>query len=244
MRFFLLILLFLACNNPPLPSNNAIDSWTLEVTENESLDMIGVEVGEEKIWMSKTEVSWDIFDLFFLRPEEEMEADGITGPSKSVFPVTRGFGNDGMPALGMTLNSAESFCKWLSKREGHEYRLPTALEWRVAVGNSPSPLEDYAWTAGNANSTPHPIASKKANALGFHDLLGNLGEWCYDEKGKGIVCGGSYLEDSQVITPDFKQKYTLAWQNRDPQFPKSSWWMSDCGWVGFRIMTTQRPKSR
>jgi len=242
MKSLLLLLLLTACGQSD--SVPGPESWQLKISESQSLEMVALEVSGEKIWMAKTEIPWEVFDLFFLRPDEDMEMDGITGPSKSVFPVTRGFGHNGMPALGMTLNSAESFCRWLSLRTGHEYRLPTEAEWLAGVGKAPTPLNDYAWSADNAGYVPHAVGSAKVNAQGFHDLLGNLGEWCHDNAGEGVVCGGSYLEAAADVTPEFRQRYKITWQNRDPQFPKSSWWMSDCGWVGFRIATTQKPESR
>ena len=39
---------------------------------------------------------------------------------------------------------------------------------------------DYAWTAGNSGAITHPIGVKKPNPWGFHDLHGNVWEWCLD----------------------------------------------------------------
>lgn len=38
------------------------------------------------------------------------------------------------PAVNISWNDAQNYCRWLSKREGRRYRLPTDHEWSCAVG--------------------------------------------------------------------------------------------------------------
>ena len=33
-----------------------------------------------------------------------------------------------------------------------------------------------------------------------------------------------------------RDKQTPLWNITDPQMPKSTWWLSDCNFVGFRII--------
>lgn len=71
-------------------------------------------------------------------------------------------------------------------------RLPTEEEWEyVARGGLPAlrdgsfddripfsvrELNDYVWHLGNARHQVRPVGLRKADALGFHDLLGNVQE--------------------------------------------------------------------
>lgn len=65
--------------------------------------------------------------------------------------------------------------------------LPTEAQWEYAclagadeksVGNAG--FEDLAWHLGNSDGVIHPVASKKPNPWGIHDMQGNLHEWCAD----------------------------------------------------------------
>ena len=40
---------------------------------------------------------------------------------------------DDYPVLNVTWNDAVAFCKWLSRKEGKTYRLPTEAEWEYAA---------------------------------------------------------------------------------------------------------------
>ena len=60
--------------------------------------------------------------------------------------------------------------------------LPTEGQWEYACrAGDPAarygPLDEVAWHRGNADFQVHAVARRRANALGFHDLLGNVWEW-------------------------------------------------------------------
>ncbi len=97
------------------------------------------------------------------------------------------------PAVYINWNMAVAFCRELSRREGHTYRLPTEAEWEYTCrAGSEGPygfdatvqLARYAWYRGNTHDRGHRFAHRGAwlrpNAWGIHDMHGNVEEWCAD----------------------------------------------------------------
>ncbi len=60
------------------------------------------------------------------------------------------------------------------------YRLPMEAEWEYACGGDPPNLDKSAWFRTNSEGVAHPAGKKLANRFGLHDMLGNVGEWCWD----------------------------------------------------------------
>jgi formylglycine-generating enzyme required for sulfatase activity len=168
-------------------------------------------------WMGKCEVSWDEYDVWredktaIVGPGKDNEeplkgdADAITRPTPPYGDPTFGLGHDGFPAICMTHHAAMEYCRWLSKKTGKPYRLPTEAEWEWACragtttayffGNNPKQLDDYAWYAGNSEEFTHEVGQKKPNPWGLHDMLGNVAEWCLDRY------DASYYAKFQVNKP-------------------------------------------
>lgn len=197
--------------------------------------------GIAPFWISKTELTWPAFDVFVYRLDETGEPTGsdvTTRPSKPYLPPDRGFGHDGYAAISMSFQSAQMYCKWLSEKTGKRYRLPTEAEWELACGEAPADaeLDEYAWYAENADGKPQRVGTKKPNAHGLHDMLGNVQEWCVDADGKPVTKGGSYRDEADGLSREGRQTQTFAWNSSDPQIPKSKWWLSDGPFVGFRVV--------
>lgn len=232
------------CARQPEPPASTDISYTVDLGGGQELRMLPVtSESADTFWISETEITWDQYDRFFLRESEEKDIDGITGPSLSVFPVVRGFGHDGFPALGMTFNAANGFCSWLNQRAVGNFRLPTQEEWLAAAGKplEPGEMSSYAWCKTNAGEAPHAVAQLEPNEFGLHDLFGNVAEWVTSSNPKGRLMGGSYLDSLDAVGPEATADYDISWQARDPQWPKSVWWMSDGGFSGFRVVSQQRP---
>ena len=87
-------------------------------------------------------------------------------------------------------------------------------------------------------------------------MLGNLSEWTIDQyipdyyskitvnnpittpgaKYPRTVRGGSYLHEAKELRCPNRIPSQASWNQRDPQIPKSRWWLTDGMFVGFRIV--------
>jgi formylglycine-generating enzyme required for sulfatase activity len=97
-----------------------------------------------------------------------------------------------------------------------------------------------AWHRGNAKGQTHPVASRKPDALGMFDLFGNAAEWVSTDDGQRVARGGSFRDAPEVTGPRARATQDASWNERDPQLPKSRWWLSDAPFVGFRIVRTTK----
>lgn len=197
------------------------------------------------LWVLRTEVPWELYDVFVygLDRPEDADADAVARPSKPYVPPDRGFGHQGYPAIGMTRHAAEQFCAWLTESTGVAFRLPTEAEWTHLAG-APVPESaavPTAWTSENAEHTTHPVATTAPNAFGLYDTLGNVAEWVSGTARRGRAMGGSYRDGPDACLPTAAVDEDRSWNASDPQIPKSRWWLADCSWVGFRVVTEQDP---
>lgn len=215
-----------------------------------------VKIGNQTVtvkpfWMAKTETPWEAFDVFTASgtaspayDQTDFPADAIAWPSKSYILPDLGWGHNGFPAINVSFLSADMYCRWLSSATGKKYRLPTEAEWEWACRAGVTgpwkidkkTLEKSAWYAGNSDKMSHPVGKKLPNKFGLHDMLGNPGEWATDMEGKPVLCGGTFLDGVAGITPGNRRRWTPKWQETDPQFPKSRWWLADGKFVGFRVI--------
>jgi formylglycine-generating enzyme required for sulfatase activity len=196
-------------------------------------------------WIGRTEVTWDMYDVYMLRldtADSSAAADAVARPSKPYAVPDYEWGHDGFAAISIARGAAESFARWLSERTGHRYRLPTEAEWLHAAAQAAGPaltaarLDAIAWHAGNADRQTHAIASKEPDALGLYDLFGNAAEWVVPEDGRLVTRGGSFRDPVDAVGPAARAAQTERWTERDPQLPRSVWWLSDAPFVGFRLV--------
>jgi hypothetical protein len=67
-------------------------------------------------------------------------------------------------------------------------------------------------------------------------MLGNVAEWVTSADGRPMVRGGSFTDPPEQVSPVARATQSPAWNETDPQFPKSRWWLADAPFVGFRIV--------
>lgn len=206
----------------------------------------GKPVAVEPFLIGRTEVTWDMFDLYALHRDDKNVggADAISRPSRPYGAPDYNWGHAGYPVISVTRHAAEEFCRWLSARTGKRYRLPTEAEWLRAAELAAGPAgssgsrDSMTWHRGNSNGTTHPVGTRTADALGLFDLFGNAAEWVAGADDRAMTRGGSFRDPLDVTGPAARTPFDPSWQERDPQLPKSRWWLSDGPFVGFRIVTS------
>jgi formylglycine-generating enzyme required for sulfatase activity len=211
--------------------------------------LAGQKIDVKPFFIGRTEVTWDLYDVFSLGldvPKGGGSADAIARPSQPYGSPDYGWGHAGYPVISVARQAAQAFAVWLSKKTGRNYRLPTEAEWvhaaSLAAGKEPltaARLDGLAWHRGNSSDRTHPVSTKTADALGLFDLFGNAAEWVSagatgDET--GVTRGGSFRDAPDVIAGGARAVQDESWNERDPQLPKSRWWLSDGPFVGFRLV--------
>jgi formylglycine-generating enzyme required for sulfatase activity len=227
-------------DDPPAPFAQAIDGAPCEVK------LVPFKSPDGKtLFVSAHEIPWELFDVFVYGADKEQgksteKSDAVTKPTKPYIGMDREFGHVGYPVISPSFLSCQQFCEWLSAKTGRKYRLPTGAEWKALCeqsGVDPKDCEEYAWVKENAGEKTHPVGTKKADKLGCFDLFGNACEWVDTGEPKGAVAGGSYLDSkADLACGAFQPCKPVEWNEIDPQFPKSKWWYSSGGFVGFRVI--------
>jgi formylglycine-generating enzyme required for sulfatase activity len=92
---------------------------------------------------------------------------------------SRNKGDDRLPVEQVSYQDAVAFCARVGAR------LPTEAEWEYAcrAGSDAQrygPSDEVGWYRDNAGGGTKPVGLKAANAFGFHDMLGDVYEWCAD----------------------------------------------------------------
>lgn len=145
--------------------------------------------------------------------------------------------DDSHPVTNISWNDARAFCQWLSGRAFKKYTLPSEAQWEYAAraGGSteePSAPETVCLNANGADQSSGlpqtypcddgfkftaPVGKYQPNALGIHDMLGNVWEWCEDV----------FREDAYQIHSE--KNPMLSHGNFMHVFRGGSWYNDPCG---------------
>jgi len=182
--------------------------------------------------------------------QEQYEA--LIGENPSNFK-----GSD-LPVENVSWTDAVEFCKRLSAHCGKPVRLPTEAEWEYACrAGTTTPFyfgetisTDQANYDGDftyANGKPGedrqkttPAGSLPANALGLHDMHGNVWEWCGDWYDSGYYAKSPASDPQGPATGEFRVIRGGSWSG-SPNFCRSA----DRAWLdpslrylinGFRVV--------
>jgi formylglycine-generating enzyme len=165
------------------------------------------------------------------------------------------------PVEKVSWNDVTSFCNKLTEKErtagrmpaGMTYQLPTEAEWEYAcrAGTKTAYAFGDSLTSEQVNISggileTNDVGKYPANAWGFHDMHGNVWEWCVDWFGDYPI--GAVTDP---VGPVDGSKFVVrggSWGNRSGDFARSalrSWgrhhdWRDDN--VGFRL--SLRPVSQ
>jgi formylglycine-generating enzyme required for sulfatase activity len=206
-----------------------------------------VEVEIEPFYMGKYELTQAEYDQFRsrynkvggndgqVRPQVPADklADAVTYPTPmyelEAGPIFQRMGRGGQfPAVIMSQYAAREYTKWLSKKTGRFYRLPTEAEWEHAAragtktayyfGDDPKGLDEHAWYFDNSDlkgeAAYREVGKKKPNPWGLYDIHGNVAELVIDQYAddwyEKLKAKGATVKWSDAINWPTKQYPKLA----------------------------------
>ncbi|MES2892881.1 MAG: SUMF1/EgtB/PvdO family nonheme iron enzyme [Bacteroidota bacterium] len=134
-------------------------------------------------------------------------------------------------------------------------------------GNNAAELGKYAWFKNNSDNKFHKSGEKLPNAWGLYDMLGNVSEWTLDHYDASafakrvdkaldsvpaptpgrypkVTKGGGFTDAPELLRSGARVPSDPSWNRRDPQIPKSKWWLTEASFVGFRLVRPQQQPDR
>ena len=139
-----------------------------------------------------------------------------------------------------------------------EYASRAGINTTYYFGDNANDLPAHAWYKNNSKTVYHKVGLLKPNPWGLYDILGNVAEWTLDQYDEAYftrftpgaedpvltptathpktVRGGSFEDEAKDLRVANRKSWDPSWNQRDPQIPKSRWWLTDASFVGFRIV--------
>ena len=175
------------------------------------------EVALSPFWIGETEVTWNEFRAYFDETSQPARKDTLAGYEPDTGDVdtrtgpTPKYGSSDIggweAAYSMTHHAATEYCKWLSKKTGQNYRLPTETEWEYCAragtttpyffegdprelsarpllnrlfGAQDGEATRFVFFARNSGGQVQNPYTNEPNPWGLYNMLGNVKEFCLD----------------------------------------------------------------
>jgi formylglycine-generating enzyme required for sulfatase activity len=132
------------------------------------------------------------------------------------------FSDPDQPVVGVSWLDAIGFCRWLSRRTGARYRLPSEAEWEKAARGDRDGLR-FPWgdehpASGRFAAPPRP-SDTPANSIGLVGLSGVCHEWCLDWESAAYYATSPERNPLGPETGTRRVSRGGAWRHHDPWSP-------------------------
>ncbi len=146
-----------------------------------------------------------------------------------------------------------------------EYAARAGSKSTFYFGDDAAKIKEYAWYFDNSDGAYKKVGQLKPNAWGLYDMFGNVAEWTSDlyvadfyakiEAANNpyikpsnhyphVIRGGHWDDDVDKLRSAARRSSTPALKQRDPQIPKSDWWLTDAPFLGFRVVRPVKQPSK
>jgi len=181
-------------------------------------------------------------------------------------PRDDGWGRGDRPVINVARPDAEEYLRWLRRRTGEPYRLPSEAEWEYAARAGTTTARYWGDELGEGNAVcdgcgsrwdarrTAPVGSLEPNPWGLHDMLGNTTEWvadCWNDSHAGGPGDGSartsdspWWRDGECERPMRKGAFWQSYPWTARAAYRSEWrpgpWRERSPMYGFRVARDSR----